>query len=563
MSKTYPELDLIYPDQESWTIPAILADRAKTHAGKTFIIDGEGPEADLTYDETHRLANSVANGLIEDGVEPGDRVGILLHNCPDFLLAWFGIAGAGAIEVPINVDYVGAFLEHAINLMGPKAMVVSTELAPRVVASRENLSQEMSFFVVGSGPELDAAIKQLNDAGWAAGPFDALKAFTDNSPEVEIKREDLGAILSTSGTTGPSKGVRMPNAQLVVSGILIANLGRMTDQDVFQLANPLFHGNAQFMTTIPAMLVGAPVVIFDRFSPSRFADRISKHGITVVNLLGAMMDWVWRQPRKDEDAEIPLRVVVSCPTPASIAPGFQERFGIEAIVECFGQTEIALPFLTPFGEERPAGAVGVPVDEYFDVRLVDPDTELDVEVGEVGELYVRNKLPWTINDGYWGMPDATLNATKNLWFHTGDGLKRDEAGWYYFTDRMKDTLRRRGENISSFEVEEAILQHPAIEECAVIAVPAEFEGGEDEVKAVMVSSSPPDMRDLVLWARERMPYFVVPRYWEFVDELPKTPSSKIRKSVLREVGLTDATFDREAAGIEVSRATQAAVGRDL
>jgi crotonobetaine/carnitine-CoA ligase len=185
--------------------------------------------------------------------------------------------------------------------------------------------------------------------------------------------------------------------------------------------------------------------------------------------------------------------------------------------------------------------------------ITDPETDDPVAPGQVGELVVRPKLPWTINSGYWGMPQATADARRNLWFHTGDALKQDTDGWFYFVDRIKDALRRRGENISSYEVEQAIQMHEAVAECAVVAIPSEYEGGEDEIKAVLVLKEPVSFEELIAWATGRMPYFIVPRYWETVEELPKTPSAKVQKGILRKAGLTSATFDREAAGITIGR----------
>ncbi|HEX4668461.1 MAG TPA: AMP-binding protein [Solirubrobacterales bacterium] len=559
----HPPLRLPYPDRRDWTIPKLLADRARTHRDRPFVVDGDDPEQSWTYGEMAAVANSVGNSLVGRGFAAGDRLAIMLHNCTDFFAAWLGAAVAGIVEVPINVDYKGSFLEHVMGLTAPRGVVTSPALAPEFLASRAGLPDDLRFFVVDDGGDVEATIARLTAAGWAAENFDELLAGSPEPVDRDVYPHDLAAILSTSGTTGPSKGVMMPHAQLVFSGQSVVNVLRLGDEDVMQLANPLFHGNAQFMTVIPALAVGAKLVLFERFSPSRFLARIERHGITTANLLGAMMDWIWRQPPTEADAACSLRAVISCPTPASIAAGFQRRFGLEAIGETFGQTEIGLPFLTPYGRPRPDGAIGLPVEEFYEVALVDPETDEEVAAGEVGELVVRPRLPWIVSSGFWAMPEAMAAASRNMWFHSGDGLRRDERGWYHFTDRMKDTLRRRGENISSFEVEEALLGHPRVGECAIVAVPAEFEGGEDEVKAVIVFAEPVGWKELVGWAREKLPYFVVPRYWEAVEELPKTPTTKVRKAALREVGLTPATFDREAAGIEVSRSRRRGPGREV
>jgi crotonobetaine/carnitine-CoA ligase len=247
-----------------------------------------------------------------------------------------------------------------------------------------------------------------------------------------------------------------------------------------------------------------------------------------------------------DDADNSLRCVYAAPTAFSVLPEFMRRFGVEAFVDAFGLTETCAPILSPYGEMRPEGAQGLLARDWFEARLVDPETDMEVPVGTIGELVIRYKHPWTCSLGYYGMPEKTAEAWRNLWFHTGDALRRDEEGWYYFVDRYKDTLRRRGENISSYEVEQAILGHPAVSECAVIGVPADVEAGEDEVMAVIVSSEPLTANDIWAWCQGRVPAFAIPRFVRFITALPRTPSEKIRKSELREQGITTDTNDRNA-----------------
>jgi crotonobetaine/carnitine-CoA ligase len=233
---------------------------------------------------------------------------------------------------------------------------------------------------------------------------------------------------------------------------------------------------------------------------------------------------------------------------------FSERFGVTEFVDGFGQTEISNVFMTPPDTDRPPGASGVLVDQWFDARLVDPETGMDVPEGRAGELWVRNKAPGIMSDGYIGMPEKTVEAWRYLWFHTGDALRRDADGWYYFVDRVKDALRRRGENISSFEVEAVVRAHPAVADCAVIAAKADEDGGEDEVMAAIIPASGPiDFADLVAWCDARMPYFMVPRFFETMDAFPRTPSEKVKKAELRARGITAKTFDRVTAGVLVEQ----------
>ncbi|MGB0113899.1 MAG: AMP-binding protein, partial [Ilumatobacteraceae bacterium] len=322
------------------------------------------------------------------------------------------------------------------------------------------------------------------------------------------------------------------------------NLMRITEDDVFMTDGPMFHGNAQFFSIMPALIAGATTHLYRKFSPSNFAHRIRESGATVTNFVGVMMDWVAKQPESPDEAHSKLRAVFSCPTAWSSADDLRRRYGIEAFNELFGQTETGAAIMSPYGAtDRPVGAAGLAVTDWFDVRLVDPDTDLDVELGEVGELVVRPKEPWVLNLGYFGMPEASLAARRNLWFHTGDGMRQDDDGWFYFVDRLKDCLRRRGENISSVEVEQPMLEHPAIAECAAVAAPADEEAGEDELQLFVVATPGAALgtEDVFEWAEQVLPRFLIPRYIQIVDEFPMTPSGKVQKVELRKLGTAGAT----------------------
>jgi carnitine-CoA ligase len=394
-----------------------------------------------------------------------------------------------------------------------------------------------------------AAVEELAAAGFAAAPFAALRAEPlAELPEVEAR--DLASIFFTSGTTGLSKGVAMSHSQMTFFADEGVALTRLGEDDVYMSVGPLFHGNAQFLAAYPALIVGARFVLRERYSASRWIDQIRECGATVTNFVGVMMDWTWKQPPRPDDADNRLRCIWAVPTATSIAAEFKQRFGIEAFVENFGLTETCMPIMTPYGEERPPGAAGLLVDEYFEVRLVDPETDEEVGVGEVGELTVRAKLPWTMCSGYFGMAEKTAEAQRNLWFHTGDGLKRDADGWYYFVDRLKDAIRRRGENISSYEVEQAVLGHEEVAECAAVAAPSRAEAGEDEV-AVFVVLEPGaglDLDGVRAWCEQRLPRFAMPEYIAIVEALPTTPSGKIRKIELREQAAAMAKADMSGSG---------------
>ena len=540
---TYDEMVPTFADPEQWTLPRVLAARAASHGDRTYLDCPEEGVA-LTYAEVHHRAGLIAAGLL-DIADPGDRVLIMAPNSSAYVLSWFGAAMAGMVEVPINTSYLGDFLAHQVRVAGPTVAVIDAGFADRFLAIPEAAGSIRRFAVLGEDEATTAACARLRDAGWDAAPWADLAAdeTRDDLPDPDPK--DPVGILFTSGTTGPSKGVVMANAHMYFFADECVSLTRLTDEDTYLVMGPLFHGNAQFLAAYPALIAGARFVLHTRFSATRWTDRIRDARATVTNFVGVMMDFVWKQPARDDDADNDLRCIFAAPT-ASYVDAFRDRFGVEAFVEVFGLTETSMPIMTPYGVDRPAGAAGLANAEWFDIRLVDPETDEEGPVGEVGELVVRPRAPWITTLGYYGMPEKTVEAFRNLWFHTGDGLRRDDDGWFYFVDRLKDALRRRGENISSYEVESPLLAHPDIAECAVIAVPADHDAGEDEVMAVVVASpgATIDADTVWAWAADRVPDFAIPRYVRVVDALPMTPSGKIRKRELRTDGVTPDTADR-------------------
>jgi crotonobetaine/carnitine-CoA ligase len=535
--RTYRDLRPTHADRERWNLPWLLREAARTHGERTFL-DVPDHGRSWTYAETLETAETIARALLADGGEPGDRVLVMAPNSGEYVLSWFGAALAGMAEVPINTAYEGSFLEHQVRTTRPRVAVVAACFAERFAGGGEPYESIERFYVLGSGAELERALSTLRDAGWEASGWPVLLERGGDRDAValpEVTARDLACVLFTSGTTGLSKGVMMPHAHMAFFADECVSLTRLTDADTYMCVGPLFHGNAQFLACYPALIAKARFVLREKFSASRWVDHVRDCGATVTNFVGVMMDWAYKQPPRPDDRDNRLRCVFAAPTASSILADFRERFGIEAFVEVFGLTETAMPILSPYGEERPPGAAGLLADEFFEVRLVDPDTDEEVPVGEVGELVVRAKLPWTTTSGYYGMPEKTLEAMRNLWFHTGDGMRRDADGWYYFVDRLKDAIRRRGENISSYEVEQAVLGHPAVGECAAVAAPAASEAGEDEVAIFAVAAEGAELtvEEVRAWCEERLPAFARPEHVRLLDRLPMTPSGKVRKVELR------------------------------
>ena len=550
--RSYDQYRPTFADRRRWNTPDVLRHRAGTHGDRVYLDVPFTGEA-YTYAETLDLAERVARGLLGAGGAPGDRLLIMLPNCSAYVLAWLGSSLAGMAEVPINTAYRGTFLEHQASTVAPRLALIHPDFAGRFAESAESVRSVERFYLAGGdGDGRAAAAATLREAGFAVSDWEELLG---DSPAgaapglPRVRHSDLGSVFFTSGTTGLSKGVMMPHAHMHLFADQCVSLTRLTDADTYMSAGPLFHGNSHFLAAHPALIAGARYVLQERFSASAWTRQIRAGGATVTNFVGVMMDFVWQQPPRLDDADNDLRCIFAAPTASGILDAFKRRFGVEAFVEVFGLTETCMPILSPYGEDRPPGAAGLANSDWFDVRLVDPETDEEVPTGELGELTVRARHPWTQSVGYYNMPAETQEAWRNLWWHTGDGLRRDAEGWYYFVDRLKDAIRRRGENISSYEVEQALLAHPDVAEVAVVAVPADQEAGEDEVLAVMVSEAGAELSagDLWAYADRRLPYFAVPRYLRFIDELPKTPSEKVRKVELRAVGVSAGTHDRGPA----------------
>ncbi len=544
MTKFYDEYDPTFPSRLDWSSPTVLRERVRRHPEKTYL---EVPWANesYTYAETLDLAERVGSGMLTAGASAGDRVLIMIPNCSAYIFAWLGSSIAGLVEVPINTAYRGAFLAHQVSTTTPSIAIISPEYVERILDVSDSFETVKHFFLVGNDDDIENALSALHDHNKAASRWNDLLT-SERIALPDVMHSDLGSIFFTSGTTGLSKGVMMPHAHMYLFADETVSLTRLTENDTYMSCGPLFHGNSQFLAAYPALIAGSRYVLQERFSASEWINQIRSCKATVTNFIGVMMDFVWQQEPKPEDSDNDLRCVFAAPTASSILEEYKQRFGIEAFVEVFGLTETCMPILTPYGIDRPAGAAGLLNKEWFDIRLVNPETDEEVEIGEVGELVVRANYPFTSCQGYFDMPEKTVEAFRNLWFHTGDGLKRDEDGWYYFVDRLKDALRRRGENISSYEVEQALSSHPLIGEVAAIGVPADQEAGEDEVMVFIVPEEGAQISPDEVWeySQKQLPDFAIPRYIHFLQELPKTPSEKVRKIELREMGVASDTNDR-------------------
>lgn len=526
-----------------WTLPFVLEHQAATRGDRPCLSwTDAGPH--YAYSEVNARVNRLAHGLHAFGIRKHERVAILLPNCLEFVFAWFALNKLGAVEVAISDSYKGRFLAHPLNLAQSHTIITTASLAGRLHEIEGDIPVRRIVLVDEPGARVSIDMPAFRTM--TTHRLDDLYSQDESNPPPGVSPHDTAAVLLTSGTTGPSKGVVMPHSQFYFFAEEDVQLTRLTQDDVYMTGFPLFHGNAQFLTVYPCLIAGAHCVLYPRFSASDWAGRARRSGATVTNLLGATLAFLCAQPPSPDDKAHRVSRIYAAPLSADLAGPFSERFGVFEFVDGFGQTEISNVFMTPPGAKRPPGASGVLVDQWFEIKLVDPDSGLEVPPGQAGELLVRHKVAGTISTEYLGMPDKTIESRRDLWFHTGDALRRDDEGWYYFVDRVKDALRRRGENISSFEVEAVVRAHASVADCAVVGVPADQQAGEDEVMVFIVprSGARVDYPELAAWCDSRMPSFMVPRYFDSLAELPRTPTEKVRKKELRERGVGPSTWDR-------------------
>lgn len=500
-------------------------------------VDMEGDQ--LTFREFDRRVDLYARGLRDAGIAKGDTVCALTDTSMDILVMWFATNRLGAIWVPINSALKGEFLRHQIEDSKATMMIVDPGYLSRIAAVEDQLKTLRRVFVRGGA------------AGESLGRMsvEPLGALVENpGPELErvsVAPADPALIIYTSGTTGVSKGCLCSHNYLCNYGREMAWATGLEEGDRLWFALPLFHIGGMGGGVINALTTGARAVIARTFSVTNFWPEAERSGANVLIGVGVMMEFLVNAP--DDDAMMRCRgqVKTMCAAPMSLATqeAARRRFGIRTVgAPGYGNTEASFPVLHPLAEQAPAGTSGRRFED-FQVRIVD-DAGGECPPGEPGMILVKPNYPNIMFEQYWHNPEATSAALVDGWFNTGDVGKFNAEGFFVFLDRKKDYLRRRGENISSFEVETALLAHPAIAEVAVHAVSHEF--SEDELKAtiVLAEGSAASERDLCIWSIDRLPHFAVPRFIEFREALPKNPIGRVLKFQLREEGVTSRTWDR-------------------
>lgn len=493
----------------------VLAERAANSPELPFVRFGDRV---LSYGELHDSAQRHAAALRRAGVRRGDLVAVLMRNSVEYLDVYFGLVYAGAAVVLVNTAFRGYMLEYVLNDAGCALLVVDADLVPAVAEAGPRLASLTALLVVGDPTERPEPPAGLVATGLA----EALAAGDRCGPDDQVGYADLHCVVYSSGTTGPSKGIMISNGHAVAKAFEVLRICGFTGADVLYSPLPLFYSMGLLRGVLSVALVGASIVLRERFSVSAYWDEVRRTGATVAHSVFSLPRMLAGQPAGAGDTDHRLR----CMFNARHDPEFERRFGVR-LIEGYGLTEAGNAIFSRLDEPAEPGSCGR-VSPEWQVRLADPDG-VEVTVGEIGEILIRPLFPQRLMIGYLNKPAATAVATRDLWLHTGDLASRDERGLYFYKGRRKDMIRRRGQNISAWEVEQIILEHPEVGEVAAVAHPSEV--GEDDLRVVFspADGAEPVLAELAEYCRSRMPDFMVPRYFELRPDLPRTPSGRVEK----------------------------------
>ncbi len=487
----------------------------------------------VSFAEFDRATCRAANGLSTQGAKPGDGIAVLMNNCVEYLYFFYGMPRGSFYSVPINVALKGEGLRYILTHSDVKYLVVDEALYPRFAELEAPVGAIEKVFVRRTTEE---------PLPTGTSPLEELLDAPSEKPQIALDPEAMTHLMYTSGTTGFPKGVVNRNRSLNIDGFKLLTSVVYKPDDVLYTCLPLFHANALVLTAGFAMVAGLPFGLEHRFSASRFWGSIRRYGGTTFNALGAMVPILMKQPEKEDDAGNPVRMVFSAACPANLWEAFEERFGVR-IFEGYGAVDGGGVLIWNLGD-GPVGSVGRVMNSEW--KLVDDDN-VDVPQGEIGELITKVADKKTGGVEYYKNPEASQKKIRKDWLHSGDLFYADKDGYLYFVDRKTDSMRRRGENISSFEVENIVEKHPAVAECAAFGVPSEL--GEDDV---MIWVKPRvgvelDLKELIHHCADNMAYFMVPSYIDVVDDIPRTGTFRVQKTSMKKQGVTDRTWNREKA----------------
>ncbi len=512
---------------EEWVLVKALFEQAERRPGSEWLSLASGERC--TFREAATDAERIAGHLSDLGLRAGDRLAVLLPTSLDFVRIWLGISRLGAVAVFLNSELRGAFLAYQLRDSGVDLVITCSELAQAIFnlpgEERSALKKIVLIDDLATGVQADL---ELVSWDWRRA-----NGYTGAWPQAH----EIASIMYTSGTSGPPKGVLMPHAHCALYGIGTMQALQLTSDDRYYVVLPLSHANGLFMQLGSTLMSGASAFIRPKFSASAWLSDIRTSGATVTSHLGVTAAFVVNQAKGPTDAEHRLRAICYSPNVPAIEAAFRERFGVQDIVSGFGMTEVNICAWGRLGQSRP-GTAGWIFNEHFEVIVADPETDIPRRCGEVGEILVRPRTAFAFMAGYHNMPEKTVEAWRNLWFHTGDAGVISDEGVLTFIDRMKDCIRCRGENISASQIETIVSEIFGVAEVAAFAIPSDIPGGEDDVMLAIVAG-----QDVILEEKEigkridaLLPPFVKPRYIELFSVLPKTATGKIQREVLRKRG---------------------------
>ena len=556
--------DRVWAGDEQFTVPQLFARRLETDPDGEYL-DVAGTK--LSAGDVMAAGDRFGGVLDELGTAQHDRVASLLENSAPALLSWAGTVCAGRIAVPINTAYKGAYLTHQLTDSGSRVVVVAASYLDRVAAIAQDVPTLEHVIVVD---DADAGDDEGGAGAPAAAPapplgrvavhrWDDIMTAAGKAPTVDVRPSDLATFIYTGGTTGLSKGCMLTHNYHEALARQIGLCWKRTADDVAWTPLPMYHFNALVTAIVGTLLFGGRGAIFRRFSVSQFWPEMNRVGATVTSTLGTMAYLLAHDVDRPEmphsgapEANRTLRLMGAVPLPPEVDGILRSRFGIETFSGAYGVTEASLVSWQPPGVENRPNAAGVVNDEFFDVRIFDDDDH-ELPAGADGEIVLRPRQPHVMFEGYWGRPEVTVETTRNLWYHTGDIGRIDEDRYLYFVDRKADYLRRRGENIASYEVESILMGHGALADVAVHAVPSPLTEDDLKITATVKEGAEVSEEELFRWCIDQLPYFCLPRYIEFRPALPRSPVGRVLKRELREEGVTPATWDAEVAGIEYEK----------
>jgi crotonobetaine/carnitine-CoA ligase len=524
MGKHNPFLFKEISNSEHWRVPEIILSQCLKHPDKKIIKFTNGPE--WTFEKLKIKSLQKARILKNLNLKAGDNLTVIIQDPKEFILYWIASNFLGVMFVALNTAIKGKGLLHQINISKSKHIIIE-DLFFDEVNNLININK------------LDIEILNCSEL--------KNKTLINENEIIFGKLSDNVCAMFTSGTSGPSKGVMMPNAHCVLFAIGTIENYDLKHDHIFYITLPLFHANGLFMQLLACIITGAKAIIRSKFSASNWLKDVKKYNITHTNMLGAIAAFVVAQPSSKHDKDHKLVVIGSAPLPSEPERVFRERFGVKQVLPLYGMTEVNIP-IYGLQNEIGGGKCGKVYEKYFEVEIRNPENDSIVKDGEVGEIMVRPKQAFGFMSGYMGMPEKTIESWRNFWFHTGDAGIKEVSGHFTFVDRIKDCIRRRGENISSYEVEQAFLEIPYITEAAAYAISAEGgDGMEDEVMVALMTNNHVSINfeELLVMAKRNLAKFAIPKYLRIMKEFPKTQTGKIQKNKLREQGVTVDTWQNE------------------